>query len=228
MARENRPRGKCAFCGREMTRGGMARHLRACPERKAAIREADHKSGKVQTLYHLQVQDAWGGDYWMHLEMSGSAPLNALDRYLRAIWLECCGHLSGFWRDRAWTGEEVSMERRADQVLNIGTTLIHIYDFGTSSETKIRVVDARKGKPLTFHPIFLMARNDPPEFACMECDQPATQLCLECVYELNKSGTLCDEHAENHPHDAYGLPMPIVNSPRVGMCGYEGPAEPPY
>jgi len=47
-------------------------------------------------LYHLQVQDAWGGDYWLHLEMRGNATLQDLDDYLRAIWLECCDHLSAF------------------------------------------------------------------------------------------------------------------------------------
>ena len=30
------------------------------------------------------------------LEMRGSATLAKLDDYLRAIWLECCGYLSGF------------------------------------------------------------------------------------------------------------------------------------
>ena len=29
-------------------------------------------------------------------------------------------------------------------------------------------------------------------------------------------------------HDEYGDPMPLVNSPRTGMCAYDGPAEPPY
>lgn len=48
------------------------------------------------------------------------------------------------------------------------------------------------------------------------------------VYEHELSGFLCDHHAQDHPHDNYGDPMPLVNSPRVGMCGYEGPAEPPY
>jgi hypothetical protein len=39
---------------------------------------------------------------------------------------------------------------------------------------------------------------------------------------------LCDEHAEDHPHDNYGEPIPLCNSPRMGQCGYDGPAEPPY
>lgn len=99
---------------------------------------------------------------------------------------------------------------------------------GTSSETLIKAVGEREGNPLSPHPIFLMARNDEPEAHCIECGQPASWLCIECLYETEGPGTLCDEHAENHPHHNYGEPMPLLNSPRTGMCGYEGPAEPPY
>lgn len=79
-----------------MTRGSLVRHLKACPQRQEAISEANQGSGKEQMLYHLQVQDAWWVDLWLHLEMKGSATLADLDHYLRAIWLECCGHLSQF------------------------------------------------------------------------------------------------------------------------------------
>lgn len=228
MARRKQTRGKCTFCERKMTRGGLVRHLAACPERKKALQAANEKPGQTETLYHLQVQDAWGGDYWLHIEMKGSASLNALDRYLRAIWLECCGHLSRFSVGGGWQGEEVAKRRQADQVFEPGLELTHIYDFGTSSITTIKVVDERVGKPLTARPIFLMARNDPPEITCMECDRLAAWLCMECVYEHNALGALCDEHVEDHPHQNYGEPFPLVNSPRTGMCGYVGPAEPPY
>jgi hypothetical protein len=106
--------------------------------------------------------------------------------------------------------------------------LVHIYDFGTSSETIVRVVGVRTGQPLTAKPIFLMARNNPPEAACIECGQPAAWLCMECVIEDDVWGVLCEQHAETHPHDNYGEPSPLVNSPRLGMCGYDGPADPPY
>ncbi|MEW5958234.1 MAG: hypothetical protein AB1801_10950 [Chloroflexota bacterium] len=227
MPRKKQSRGKCAFCGREMAKGGLSKHLTSCPERQAAITAANQKSGKKDQIYHLQVQDAWGGEYWLHLEMNGSAKLADLDSYLRAIWLECCGHLSQF-SVGGWSGDEIPMKSRVAQVFEPGVELTHIYDFGTSSETLVKAVAVREGNPLSRHPIFLMGRNDPPEVPCMECDQPAAWLCLECVYELDESGALCDKHAEDHPHDEYGEPMPLVNSPRVGMCGYTGPAEPPY
>jgi hypothetical protein len=210
-----------------MTRGGLARHLSACSERQGAIEEANQRAGKEQRLYHLQVQDAWQGDFWLHLEVRGSATLADLDHYLRAIWLECCGHLSQF-SVGGWRGGERSMRRQVMQVFEPGLELTHIYDFGTSSETLVKVVDVREGKSLTSYPIVLMARNEPPAAECMECGQAASWLCLECLYESDEWGTLCDEHVEEHPVEEYGEPIPLLNSPRVGMCGYDGPAEPPY
>lgn len=227
MPRKKQSRGKCVFCDREMSRGGLSKHLSSCPERQATISAANQKSDQTGQIYHLRLQDAWGGDFWLHLEVNGTARLADLDHYLRAIWLECCGHLSQF-SVGGWTSDEIPMRTRVAQVFESGLELTHIYDFGTSSETLVKAVGYREGKPLTNHPIFLMARNDPPEVTCVECDQPASWLCLECVYELEKTGTLCDQHAADHPHEDYGDPMPIFNSPRVGLCGYAGPAEPPY
>jgi hypothetical protein len=45
--------------------------------------------------------------------------------------------------------------------------------------------------------------------------------CLRDVY-------VRDKHAKTYPYKDDGEPVPMVNSPRVGMCGYVGPAEPPY
>ena len=227
MSRRKQSRGKCAFCGKEMAKGGLSKHLSSCSKRREAINTANQKSGKTQRLYHLLVQDAWQRDFWLHLEMNGTATLGDLDHYLRAIWLECCGHLSQF-SVGGWSGDEIPMRTRAAQIFDKGVELTHIYDFGTSSETLIKVVGINEGKPQTKHPIFLMGRNELPQAKCMECGQLASWICIECLYETEDQGLLCDEHVEEHPHDNYGPPMPLLNSPRVGMCGYDGPAEPPY
>jgi len=205
----------------------MSRHIQACANRQEVIASANRKRGRNEVLYHLQVQDAWHGDFWLHLEMPGSAALEDLDDYLRAIWLECCGHLSQF-SFGGWRGDEIPMHTKVSRIFEPGAELTHIYDFGTSSETLVKVVGTREGKATTPHPVALMARNDQPEVPCVECERPASWLCMECLYEHDKPGTLCDKHAETHPHDNYGEPVPLVNSPRVGMCGYDGPAEPPY
>ena len=226
MAQRKQSRGTCAYCGAVIASGSVAKHLAACSKRRLAMEVAELWKGDPDTLYHLRVRDAYQGEYWLDLEMAGSRTLKHLDFYLREIWLECCGHLSQFTTGGR-QGSKVAMSRRIEQVFRAGLELTHIYDFGTSSETLIKPVGTRIGKPTTPHPVALMARNLMPEAQCMECERPATQVCMECVIEDNLWGVFCDEHADTHPHEEYGT-LPLVNSPRVGVCGYEGPAEPPY
>jgi hypothetical protein len=227
MPRGQQSKGVCAYCQQEIAKNGITKHLAACVQRQTSIEKAARKKTAGETLYHLRVQDAGGGEFWLNLEMRGSSTLDDLDEYLRAIWLECCGHLSQF-SVGGWRGNEIPMKRRAEEVFQNGIELTHIYDFGTSSQTLIRVVEMREGKPTTAHSIALMARNLMPASKCLECRKPATMLCLECLIEEDKWGTLCEAHAKKHPHDNYGEPIELVNSPRLGMCGYSGPADPPY
>ncbi len=231
MARKPESRGACAFCGEELTKRSVAKHIAACPgyqQAAAKSKPCPEARGKgSEILWRIRAQDAYDKDYWLELEMRGSASLTQLDKYLRAIWLECCGHLSEFTIG-GWGGRKVGKARAADEVFEPGLVLRHLYDFGTTSETDIRVLERQQGKPLTKHPITLLARNLPPKFTCQECGQPAAWICIECQIEAEKPGLLCEEHAEEHPHENYGGVMPVVNSPRMGMCGYDGPAEPPY
>ena len=227
MTRTPQTKGPCVYCGKIMTGTGMTKHLMTCPKRLEQIAAPPSKPGTVQPLYHLFVRDRYSNQFWLHLEMNGSAKLKDLDRYLRAIWLECCGHMSKFTVN-GWGSGDVPISWTAARAFESLPQVIHLYDFGTTSETVIRVEAFREGIPLTRHPIVLMARNDPPEWTCMECDARATHLCQECMIEREESGLLCDAHVEGHPCHDYGEPIPLVNSPRMGMCGYDGPATPPY
>jgi hypothetical protein len=60
-----------------------------------------------------------------------------------------------------------------------------------------------------------LASNEPPLIFCEVCGEPATEVCAQCVYE--GAGWLCDACGEE-------MLLPVVNFPRVGMCGYTGPA----
>lgn len=220
-------KGKCSFCGQEVAKSGAGRHLGACAKRREAIAEAENSKRKRETLYHVRVQAEGLPPYWLDLELPSSAKMKDLDHYLREIWLECCGHMSQF-SFGGWGGQEISMDKPLGEVLRHGEELTHIYDFGTESVSLIRVIGQREGKPLSLHPVTLMLRNQPPVYPCRECGEPAKWLCMECLIEEETEGTLCDRHLESHPHENYGEPVPLVNSPRVGLCGYTGPAEPPY
>ena len=229
MPRKPQSGGKCQYCGEETAKAGMGRHLEKCEKRAQVIQTAEAGSQPEETLWHIRVQDAYAKDFWLDLEMRDSATLEKLDAYLRVIWLECCGHLSKFTVG-GWQGYDVGKARNADNVFFKEPELLHLYDFGTTSETEIHIVGSRMGKATTKHPIALMSRNNMPVMECNECGKPATHLCMECLIEANETGTwfLCDEHAQTHPHTEYGEPDPLFNSPRMGMCGYDGPAEPPY
>ena len=228
MPRQKQTKGLCSFCEQEIGKGTVARHLEKCAPYQAALEKAETGVAVTQTIYHLRVADAYDNHFWLDLEMNGEASLKKLDSYLRAIWLECCGHLSEF-STGGWGGTKSGMARKADDVWAKTDELTHIYDFGTSSETKVKVVSQRSGKPLSKYPIALLVRNVMPATTCRECEQPATHLCMGCFIEDDESGLLCEAHLEEDPHgDDYGEPIEVVNSPRLGMCGYDGPAQPPY
>ena len=230
MGRRPQSRGTCQYCGKETTRSSMAKHLAKCDKRAQTIQAAGSNKRPEENLWHVRAQEPYAKEFWLDLEMRGSATLETLDSYLRAIWLECCGHLSKFTVG-SWHGYDIAKSRKANDVFLREPTLLHLYDFGTTSETEIQVIGSRRSRAVTRHPIELMARNNMPEMLCKECGRPAAFLCIECLYETDdESGSwfLCNEHAQDHPHDEYGEPVPLVNSPRLGMCGYEGPADPPY
>ena len=218
--------GRCTYCGETVPPNEMAAHLSRCSARQSALATYQPATSIEGTYFHLYVEDVWTGTYWMHLEMDGSVPLVRLDSYLRATWLECCGHRSAF---TAAKDDEpaIRMQRPAHDVFQDFGAIHHQYDFDRTSKTAIRVVGHRKGHPVGPYPIMLMARNHAPEIPCTTCDQPAEWLCLKCL-EGDAPDTFCTQHADAHRHQTQDVLLPIVNSPRVGMCTYSGPATPPH
>ena len=228
MAQRKQPEGRCYFCQEIMTRRKLFNHLEKCVKRGEAIETVENSSREPEKLFHLRAKFPYGSEFWLDLEVNGSATLKDLDYYLREIWLECCGHLSEFSAGDFFSGE-ISMKKKIADVFNKQPALFHSYDFGSTTETIVEKIAVREGKPLTKYPIFIMSRNILEDVKCIECENSAAYVCTGCFYEDESEGTLCETHAEDHPHaDDYGEPLPLVNSPRVGVCGYEGPAEPPY
>ncbi len=72
MSQRKQSQGACAFCGQEMTKSGISRHLKNCIQLQEAIKasESNQKAGPKQRLYHMQIQDAWSSNYWLHLEIT--------------------------------------------------------------------------------------------------------------------------------------------------------------
>jgi len=67
----------------------------------------------------------------------------------------------------------------------------------------------------------ILARNEPPEMIC-GCGEEAKWVCPICVLEnTGEDCYFCDECTKGHECGEEML-LPVVNSPRCGVCGYEG------
>jgi hypothetical protein len=75
----------------------MTRHLATCwSDVDAGNQNEVGQLAPLSKVYHLLVEGFYAPRYWLHLEVPSKFTLDALDDFLRAIWLECCGHLSAF------------------------------------------------------------------------------------------------------------------------------------
>lgn len=164
-------------------------------------------------------------EYWMHLKTLANTKLIDLDDFLRDTWVECCGHLSAFeiqgirYSSSPMTEyNEKGMGRKLEDILNPGIKFFYEYDFGTTTELALRVVSEGEAE-VRGKTIQLLARNEPPSIACDNCGNIATHVCAGCIY--SEDGWVCDECANEHDCGENML-LPVVNSPRVGMCGYTG------
>ena len=221
-------KGTCSSCGGSFAKSAMARHLVAC---KARAEEKDEsnikgvaKGSARRNLIHLQVEGLHQPMYWMHIEIPENATLADLDGFLREIWLECCGHLSSFEiGGETFISEKIepgdrSMKIVLGEAIAPGMKFEHIYDFGTSTELSLKVVSAREGL-VKGKAVRILARNDPPDIRCQSCGKPATAVCCQCICE--GTGWVCEECGALHECGEDML-LPMVNSPRVGICDYTG------
>lgn len=200
----------------------MTRHLKACLEKHAA------DDGKQVHMFHISVHSRYLPMYWLHVEIPGAQTLEVLDSFLRRLWVECCGHLSCFTiGDRRYSvypldnpifgRPEKSMNHRIYNVLDSGTEFGYEYDYGSTTELTLRVAGVRKAsvkKPQ----LTLLARNHPPAWECVKCGKPATLIEAQ-GWGLDTDALYCDACAEDEAEDMF---LPVVNSPRMGVCGYTG------
>jgi hypothetical protein len=230
MARAKTSYAICRLCGYRGTKASMTRHLAGCVEKHLT-----KARGKPVRLLHIRVEAGHrASPYWLDVGVKATATLGELDQFLRDIWLECCGHLSSFeiggvqyesQIDRTWgLGESKTMRARLDEAVGVGSVFAYEYDYGSTTTLRLKVLGEREGHLDT--DLRLLARNEPPVWKCHVCDQPATRIDTECAYEMD-TPFFCDQHAQQHVKTQYGgddyMLMPVVNSPRMGVCGYTGP-----
>ena len=146
----------------------MVAHLQTCMPAQVSA----GSSGVPEPLLLLRVEARGVPMFWLDVAVKREGKLKDVDRFLRRIWLECCGHLSEF---STGMHHKVSMNARVSEALGLGDRLGYVYDFGSSTELVVRlsggVNASAKGA------VRLAARNEPPTWPCDACGKAATVVC---------------------------------------------------
>lgn len=219
---EQKNQGICRFCLETFSDATMTRHLLACKAKKERDAQELANAKSTYPIYHIKVSSY--RDYWMHIEMKATSTLRELDDFLRKIWLECCGHLSMFtindvdYQDadedsESWDSIIESIDNRLMDAMKVGDKFTYEYDFGTSTDVESKVIAERQGA--LDEPVRILARNSPYIYECSDCGRQAIVFCTECEC------LVCEECLADH-ECGEEMTLPIVNSPRMGECGYIG------
>jgi hypothetical protein len=204
--------GKCKYCNKTVIQQGMSRHL------ATHLKENELQNPSAVLALHLLVK---AGPYFLHLLVPGTKPLKAIDTFLRKIWLECCGHMSNF-NMGGWGSQAVGITRKCEEVFSNTNKLMYRYDMGSTTELEIEI----KGSyHLAVGDIILLSRNEPLALMCEACNkEPAESICIACSYD--DVASFCKSCAAAHEKTCEDFEeyarIPVVNSPRMGVCAYEG------
>lgn len=220
----HRSAGTCEICGKGFEKAAMTRHLASCWRAETAATASETQGGReTGRTFHLVVEGQGLASYWIHLAAPAWTTLESLDRFLRKLWLECCGHLSAFsTAEVEYLSEEPeepnqrTMRTPLREVLRPGMALRYEYDFGSTTELSVRVIAERPGAAWV-HGIVLLAQNDAPRIPCASCGRRATRVCAVCVY--GETPAFCRACMSRHGCGPEMF-LPLLNSPRAGVCAY--------
>ncbi len=212
-------KGRCVKC----------KELCAIPQAEQHILNCSLKSSTPtqQESGHL-VLIAWTFQphmYWMFVTLPKTASLSLLDAFLRMEWLECCGHLSRFTiGDKGYMSQtecgnpSQCMKKQIGQLLPYGSICDYVYDMGSS--TRLTIKNITEIPFCSQKKVEILVQNEPPKFSCEFCKKEPDNICAIC------GETVCSSCSSQHScvvdeGDDYVL-LPLVNSPRTGVCGYTG------
>src|SRR3989338_5010897 len=214
MAKET-TEGKCEFCSQSFDGASMGKHIKKCKDSPYRTAKKDGSG-----IFLIKIFSPERPYYWMFIEIDSSATFKQLDKFLRKIWLECCGHLSRFilnHREMSFRNMNVPL----NSVISSNVQLDYEYDFGSTTYLKLKILGTIEG---SIENVNIISRNEPPQWNCYKCGKPATSVCAIC--QLQERYVFCEKCLPNHKCSdkewSTDLALPIVNSPRTGECGYTG------
>ena len=195
--------GTCHICLGTVRGNRVRDHLARCMEDSHDLRPVPNCVGDShrtsQRAVHLSVR-APERPHWIELGVLSGATLHELDRFLRSVWLECCGHLSDFKIDdevysiavpmpgEGWQFDPMDeyetrwrhMGITVEDATEPGSRFEHEHDYGSPTELVIERVAVFEGlvqkishsQPWHGGRIVVLGRNHSLR-SCRICDRPA-------------------------------------------------------
>ena len=224
--------GQCLYCQETFSKEDITQHL------NGHVAEMQNRQQVSVRAFHLSVVTSapffQGAELmFLNILIDGSATLLFLDRYLREIWVDCCGHQSSFRvKGKTYTDDwdnpkaDIGESKRLSlsRVLEEGMELDYEYDFGSTTYLTIKVEKALE--IIVPAGIQLLSRNEPLAIMCGMCGlKPAKKVCTVHIHETPEAflcNTCGSKHGKICPDYKDYAAMKVVNSPRMGTCAYEG------
>ena len=249
MEEKIKSEGKCLFCGKTFAKAGINRHLAThLSEKTASGKDGKSFFVKVETAknwgttpYFLSLWidgeaivkdlDLFLRDIWLeccgHMSAfidpkrprGGHGMFDMMDAYE----LLDQGKVAEYEQMAEEIAGHVPMSRKIKDALCKGMILNYEYDFGSTTALSITVMDEYQAA--ADEEIVLLSRNEPLKIMCSDCGKSsAVELCSVCMYE--EEAVFCEKCAKKHSKKCEDFAdyaaMPVVNSPRMGVCAYEG------
>ena len=209
-------KAKCYYCNKELTERTIKRHMKNCSEMKKSIDEKRIDDKEKRNQFIIAIKPKYdGNEYCIYLSIDGTLGLVHIDQFIRDIWVECCGHLSGF-KIRGKFYQDHSMNTKLNDILDSDEKFEYEYDFGSTTHLILEVVDIIQ-VPSSFSQIEIIARNHEIKHECQICGVEAKYFNYEkdeweCESCIDKDDDMISE-------------FDYCNSPRDGVCGYDGHKE---
>ncbi len=212
MEAKLRSEGKCVFCENTYTKSGIGRHL------KSHLDKIQKEENAQKQYAHLLVE---ADVMFLQILIDANAKLSELDEFLRAIWLECCGHMSAFMVKNY---VEIGMRTSIKKAFSQHPKLEHHYDFGTTTRLDVKCYGFYT-IPKQTESLILLSRNEPLEILCEVCHKTSAFFICE-YHEMGEPTFFCKKCIKKHEDECEmaqdGGLLDVCNSPRMGSCAYEG------
>ena len=129
-------------------------------------------------------------------------------------------------RIRFGVKDQKDMNYRLKDVVDTGDTISYEYDFGSTTELILKIHSSRTGEKNAGE-IVILSRNNPPEIICSNCGCKKVKWVNPYAYHEGLPFWCedCLKEDEDDDEEDFYEPeflLPVCNSPRMGVCGYEG------